>query len=102
MALILIKRGRYYTGTSSCTGFKDKHSWSANASEARRFADTSFSQAWWLAKNTSAKLVGVQNTKAEQKDKGRYMLKYPTERNRIYNFPEDTKPYDPLINHLLT
>lgn len=75
MAIVVVKRGKYMTGHSSCTGFRTAFSWTHDLGQARRFSDDE-PYAENLANESGGKQMTVPNTKRELRDLGRARVRY--------------------------
>lgn len=74
MAYIVIKRGKFLTGSSYCTGFPERFFWSFKESEARRFSDDQKVFAENAARNTGGRMEKRTNTKLELRALGRVRI----------------------------
>lgn len=84
MALLVNKRGKWLTHSNSCTGFPDRHFWSHDIAEARRFGDDCHLPEHY-ARRTDGRVVPVPNTREELRKLARermsfinYMKAHPT------------------------
>lgn len=74
MAYIVIKRGKFLTGSSYCTGFPERFFWSFKESDARRFSDDHKVYAEQAARQTGGRMEMRTNTKLELRALGRVRI----------------------------
>lgn len=74
MAYIVIKRGKFLTGSSYCTGFPERFFWSFKESDARRYSDDHKMYAESAAKQTGGRIENRTNTKLELRALGRVRI----------------------------
>lgn len=74
MAYIVIKRGKFLTGSSYCTGFPERFFWSFKEGEARRFSDDHKVYAEQAARQTGGRVEKRTNTKLELRALGRVRI----------------------------
>lgn len=74
MAYIVIKRGKFLTGSSYCTGFPERFFWSFKESDARRFSDDHKVYAEQAARQTGGRIENRTNTKLELRALGRVRI----------------------------
>lgn len=74
MAYIVIKRGKFLTGSSYCTGFPERFFWSFKEADARRFSDDHKVYAEQAARQTGGRIENRTNTKLELRALGRVRI----------------------------
>jgi len=74
MAYIVIKRGKFLTGSSYCTGFPERFFWSFKEADARRWSDDHKVYAENAARNTGGRMENRTNTKLELRALGRVRM----------------------------
>jgi hypothetical protein len=88
VAYIVIKRGKFLTGSSYCTGFPERFFWSFKESDARRFSDDHKVYAEQAARQTGGRVEKRTNTKLELRALGRVRMQ---ERERELERAEENK-----------